>query len=90
MSSPIAVAFIIVVLVVGGLAAYAIFEWGRQHTISRQTRAELTSSDEYRRLAEMAITAQEHSDLKLSEINMQLSQLRTQLEAVQKVLEDVE
>jgi uncharacterized protein (DUF1786 family) len=83
MSSTIAVAFIIVVLVIGSVVAYAIFEWSRQHAISRTTRAELTTSDEYRRLSEMAITAQEHTDLKLAEINMQLDQ-------VQKVLRDVE
>ena len=56
----------------------------------QETRAELTTSDEYRRLSEMAITAQEHTDLKLGEINMQLAQLRNQLDEVQKVLKDVE
>ena len=38
----------------------------------------------------MAVTAQEHTDLKLAEINMQLAQLRDQLDQVQKVLKDVE
>jgi type II secretory pathway pseudopilin PulG len=90
LSSTAAVAFIIVVLVVGSLAAYAIFEWSRHHALSRTTRAQLTTSDEYRRLSEMAITAQEHTDLKLAEINMQLTQLREQLDEVQKVLKDVE
>jgi type II secretory pathway pseudopilin PulG len=81
---------VVVVLVVGGLLAYAIFEWSRQRAVTRTTRAELTASDEYRRLSEMAITTQEHTDLKLAEINMQLSQLRNQLDEVQKVLRDVE
>ena len=90
MSSAVAVAFIVVVLVVGALIAYAIFQWGRHLAISRKTRAELTASDEYRRLSEMAVTAQEHTDLKLGEINMQLAQLRDQLDQVQKVLKDVE
>jgi hypothetical protein len=89
-SSTIAVAFVIVVLVVGGLIAYAIFQWGQQLSVSRKTRVELTTSDEYRRLSEMAVTAQEHTDLKLAEINMQLAQLRDQLDQVQKVLTDVE
>jgi uncharacterized protein (DUF1786 family) len=89
-SSTIAIAFVVVVLVVGGLIAYAIFQWGQQLSISRKTRAELTTSDEYRRLSEMAITAQEHTDLKLAEISMQLAQLRDQLDQVQKVLKDVE
>jgi len=90
MSSAVAVAFVVVVLVVGGLIAYAMYQWGRQHAISNKTRAELTTSEEYRRLSEMAVTAQEHTDLKLAEINMQLAQLRDQLDQVQKVLRDVE
>ena len=90
MSSAVAFAFITVVLVVGGLIGYAMYQWGRQHAISNKTRAELTTSEEYRRLSEMAITAQEHTELKLAEINMQLAQLRDQLDQVQKVLRDVE
>ena len=85
-----AVALVIVVLVVGGLTAYAIYQWGRHLAIRKQTRAELTTSEEYRRLSEMAVTAQEHTELKLAEINMQLAQLRDQLDQVQKVLRDVE
>ena len=85
-----AAALVIVVLVVGGLIAYVIYQWGRQLGSSRKTRAELTTSEEYRRLSEMAITAQEHTELKLGEINMQLAQLRDQLDQVQKVLKDVE
>jgi Tfp pilus assembly protein PilO len=90
MSNPIAFAFVVVVLVVGALVGYALYQWGRQHAISNKTRAELTTSEEYRRLSEMAVTAQEHTDLKLAEINMQLAQLRDQLDQVQKVLKDVE
>ena len=90
MSSAVAFAFVVVVLVVGGLIGYAMYQWGRQHAISNKTRSELTTSEEYRRLSEMAITAQEHTDLKLAEINMQLAQLRDQLDQVQKVLKDVE
>ena len=90
MSSAVAVAFVVVVLVVGGLIGYAIYQWGRQHAISNKTRAELTTSEEYRRLSEMAITSQEHAELKLAEINLQLAQLRDQLDQVQKVLKDVE
>jgi hypothetical protein len=90
MSSAVAAAFIVVVLVVGGLIGYATYQWGRQHAISNKTRAELTTSEEYQRLSEMAVTAQEHTELKLAEINMQLAQLRDQLDQVQKVLKDVE
>jgi hypothetical protein len=84
------IAIVISILVVAALIAYAIYQWGRQLGITRETRVELTSSDEYRRLSEMAVTAQEHTDMKLAEINMQLAQLRDQLEQVQKVLKDVE
>jgi uncharacterized protein HemX len=90
MSTTIAVVFTIVVLVVGAVIAYAIYQWGQHLAISKRTRAELTSNDEYRRLSEMAVTAQEHTDMKLGEINMQLAQLRDQLDQVQKVLRDVE
>ena len=83
-------AIVIVVLVVGAVLAYAIYQWGRQLAVSRKTRAELTTSEEYRRLSEMAVTTQEHTELKLGEINMQLAQLRDQLDQVQKVLRDVE
>jgi predicted PurR-regulated permease PerM len=89
-SSTIAVTFVVVVLVVGGLIAYAIFQWGQQLSISRKTRVELTTSDEYRRLSEMAVTAQQHTEMKLAEVNMQLAQLRDQLDQVQKVLREVE
>jgi hypothetical protein len=50
----------------------------------------VTSSEEYRRLSEMAITSQEHTELKLSELNMQIAQLRDQLDWVAKILKDVE
>jgi hypothetical protein len=90
MSPAIAVAFVIAVLVVGALLAYAIYQWGQQLAISKKTRAEVTASGEYRRLSEMAVTAQEHTDMKLAEINMQLAQLRDQLDQVHKVLKDVE
>lgn len=84
------IAVVISVLVVAALVAYVVYQWGRQLAITRQTRVELTSSDEYRRLSEMAVTAQEHTDMKLAEINLQLAQLRDQLDQVQKVLKDVE
>ena len=90
MTSTVAVAFVVVVLVVAGLLAYVIFQWGRQLALSRKTRAEVVTSEEYRRLSEIAVTTQEHTELRLGEINMQLAQLRTQLDQVQKVLKEVE
>ena len=90
MSGPVAVAFIAVILVVGALIAYGLYQWGQRLAISKKTTAEVTASAEYRRLSEMAVAAQEHTELKLAEINMQLAQIRDQLDQVQKVLRDVE
>ena len=47
-------------------------------------------ADEYRRLSELAVTAQEHTDLRLEEVKTQLGQLRAQLDSVQKILTEVE
>jgi flagellar basal body-associated protein FliL len=64
---------------------------------SRKAKAAVTKdkeygrlAEEYRRLSELAVTAQEHADLKLGEIHMGLRQLRDQLMDVQKILKDVE
>lgn len=68
-----------------------------QLSASRKAKMALTSgeehrgmADEYHRLADMAITAQEHTDLKLGDVAIQLAQLRDQLESVQLILKDVE
>ena len=45
---------------------------------------------EYRRLADLAITAQEHTDLKLGEVTAQLDHLREQSNSLQKILKEVE
>jgi len=47
-------------------------------------------ADEYRRLADLAITAQEHTDLKLTDLSVQIGYLREQNEALQKILKEVE
>jgi hypothetical protein len=69
----------------------------RYLTIKKRAQAELTSSEQYRRLAEeyrrladMAITAQEHTDLKLGDVSAQLDYLREQNESMQKILKEVE
>lgn len=63
----------------------------------RKSRAVLTGgteyrqlAEEYRRLSELAVTAQEHTDLRLEEVKTQLGQLRQQLDSVQKILREVE
>jgi len=47
-------------------------------------------AEEYRRLADLAITAQEHTDLKLGDVSAQLDYLREQNESLQKILKEVE
>jgi hypothetical protein len=47
-------------------------------------------AEEYRRIAELAVTAQEHTDLKLEDLGTRLDVLHGQLESVQQVLKEVE
>lgn len=86
-----------VALVVGLLMVTAIVAGTWQITSTKKAQAALVSSDqyralaeEYRRLSDLAITAQEHSDLKLGEVSAQLNYLREQNESLQKILKDVE
>ena len=63
----------------------------------RQSQHQLTGgeqyralAEEYRRLCDLAITAQEHTDLKMGEISAQLDFLRTQNDSLQRILKEVE
>lgn len=47
-------------------------------------------ADEYRRLSDVAITAQEHTDLRLADLGVQMDALREKLEQMQRILQDVE
>jgi len=65
--------------------------------IKKRAQIELTGgeqyrqlAEEYRRLSDLAITAQEHTDLKLGEVSAQLDYLREQMASLQKILKDVE
>jgi hypothetical protein len=64
---------------------------------SRQAKAQLAAGDEYRalageyrRLSDMAVTSQEHTDLKLTDISVRIDELRDQLEQLQRILKEVE
>jgi len=88
-----AVVFVAVCL----LAGIGMVMWFRQNPRASTAKTELTSVEEYRRLAEecrrlaeLAITAQEHTDLKLAEVSVQMDQMRAQLDSVRKILSDVE
>ena len=64
---------------------------------ARQARLALTAdkqyralADEYRRLSDLAITAQEHTDLRLTELGVHLDELRSQVAQLQHILREVE
>jgi uncharacterized protein HemX len=93
------VAKVALILVVSAaiVAVFAIVVWGWQLSSLRKAKVALTGgeeyrglSEEYRRLADMAVTAQEHTELKLGDLAVQMAQLRGQLESVQRILKDVE
>jgi hypothetical protein len=84
-------------LAVAAVAALGMVLGYRYLTTGKRVQLELTSgeqyrrlADEYRRLADLAITAQEHTDLKLGDVGVQLDYLREKIESLQKILEDVE
>ena len=87
------VVWVILALSLGaGMVALA-----RALMFKRKVQAELSGgqqyralSEEYRRLADLAITAQEHTDLKLGEVTAQLDHLREQSDSLQKILKEVE
>ena len=85
-----------------GIAILAVIGLGislryRYLTVKKRTQVELTGSEqyrqlaeEYRRLSDLAVTAQEHTDLKLGEVSAQLDYLREQMASLQNILKDVE
>ena len=84
-------------IAVAGVVALGIVLGFRYLTTRKRAQIELTGgeqyrklAEEYRRLADMAITAQEHTDLKLGDLSVQLDYLREQNESLQKILTEVE
>jgi uncharacterized protein HemX len=84
-------------IAVAGVIALGMVLYYRYLTIRKRSQIELTGgeqyrrlAEEYRRLADMAITAQEHTDLKLGDVRVQLDYLREQNESLQKILKEVE
>jgi hypothetical protein len=80
-----------------GVIALAVVLGYRYLTTGKRAQVELTGgeqyrklAEEYRRLADLAITAQEHTDLKLGDVSAQLDYLREQNESLQKILKEVE
>jgi hypothetical protein len=86
-----------VAVVFFAMAGVVLVSGLRYLSARRQSHLQVTSgeqyralAEEYRRLADLAITAQEHTDLKMGEVSAQLDYLRTQNESLQKILRDVE
>jgi hypothetical protein len=84
-------------MAVAGVSALGLVLGFRYLTVKKKAQLELAGdeqyrqlAEEYRRLADLAITAQEHTDLKLGEVSVQLDFLRTQNEALQRILKEVE
>jgi type II secretory pathway pseudopilin PulG len=80
-------------------AAIVISVWvaTRHLSAARQARAQLTTgqdyrtlAEEFRRLSDMAITTQEHVDLRLTDLGVQVDSLRDNLEQMQRILKEVE
>ena len=84
-------------LAFAGVIALGMVLSSRYLATRKRAQVELTGgeqyrqlADEYRRLADMAITAQEHTDLKLGDVSAQLDYLREQNASLQKILKEVE
>jgi len=80
-------------------AAIVLMTWviSRNLGSSRRANAELTTdrqyrglADEFRRLSDLAVTTQEHTDLRLTELGVQMDVLRGQMDKLQHVLREVE
>ena len=76
---------------------FTVWVIARQLSASRQARPALSGgeeyralADEYRRLSDMAITAQEHVDLRLTDLSVRMDELRDQLDQMQRILKEVE
>jgi hypothetical protein len=87
------------ILAVSLAFAFVITVWAvaRHLSVSRQAKTQLTTgqdyralADEFRRLSDMAITAQEHVDLRLTDLSVQVDSLRDRLAQMQHILEEVE
>jgi uncharacterized protein HemX len=91
---------VLMVAVLGIVAVVGLLAWAWVRVSARKEKIAAISvtgsdeyrglSDEYRRLADMAVTSQEHTELKLGDMAVQMAQLRDQLESVQRILKDVE
>jgi hypothetical protein len=84
-------------IVVAGVVALGMVLGYRYLTTRKRVQVELTGgeqyrqlAEEYRRLTDLAITTQEHTDLKLGDLSAQLDYVREQNDSMRKILNEVE
>jgi hypothetical protein len=87
----------VLVIALTGVVVLGITAASRYLSATRHVRYELTGgeqyrllSEEYRRLSDLAITAQEHTDLKLGEVTAQLDHMQAKMDSLQRILSEVE
>jgi hypothetical protein len=80
-----------------GVVVLGVIAASRHLSATRRVRHELTGgeqyrmlAEEYRRLSDLAVTAQEHTDLKLGEVTAQLDHMQAQMDSLQRILSEVE
>jgi hypothetical protein len=86
----VAAGVIIAVAAGSGIAAWARAFQAKAKASAADGEQYRQLTDEYRRFADMAITAQEHADLKLGDVSARIDYLRDQMESLQKILKEVE
>ena len=84
-------------IALAGVVVLGVIAASRHLSATRRVRHELTGgeqyrllAEEYRRLSDLAITAQEHADLKLGEVTAQLDHMQAQMDSLQRILSEVE
>jgi hypothetical protein len=89
--------YLTLVTILAVAVVISVWVTARHLSAARQARAQLTTgqeyrtlADEFRRLSDMAITAQEHIDLRLTDLSVRVDSLRDQLEQMQHILKEVE
>jgi hypothetical protein len=89
--------WLVLVAILAAAAVLATWVTAIHLTASRQAKAELVAgqdyrglADEFRRLSDMAITAHEHVDLRLTDLTVQVDALRDQMDHLQRILKEVE
>lgn len=87
----------LLMVALGGVVVLCVVAASRHLSAARGVRHELTGgeqyrllAEEYRRLSDLAVTAQEHADLKLGEVTAQLDHMQAQMDSLQRILKEVE